>query len=243
MSTFKVKDLLVDLPSESEQPEEYIGCLSNTRMCIQVTLPDCFNNTGGVGCAGDTLPEGCQLAITQPRCINGTIEPECINDTVVPEGCQQVTMPDCFNDTIKPECINDTVVPQGCQQVTLPDCGAQTGLGSPATGDCSDDCGTNAHPPSRGPDCCGGGNTCEVNTDSQRFNPITAQLDRMQMEDLARLKRQMRFMIDEIEKREQNFEPQSTEEIDQLEEKMEAGLEELQRMREELEGESGSREE
>jgi uncharacterized coiled-coil protein SlyX len=65
----------------------------------------------------------------------------------------------------------------------------------------------------------------------------------MQMQDLARLKRQMRFMIDEIEKREENFEPQSTEEIDQLEEKMEAGLEELQRMRKELEGEPGAKEE
>jgi uncharacterized coiled-coil protein SlyX len=64
----------------------------------------------------------------------------------------------------------------------------------------------------------------------------------MRMEDLARLKRQMRFLIDEIEKREKNFEPQSTEEIDQLEEKMEAGLEELQRMRDELEGEAGSTE-
>jgi hypothetical protein len=82
-----------------------------------------------------------------------------------------------------------------------------------------------------------------VNTDSQRFNPITDQLDRMQMQDLARLKRQMQFMIGEIEKREKNFEPQSTEEIDQLEEKMEAGLEELQRMREELEGGPGSSEE
>jgi len=63
------------------------------------------------------------------------------------------------------------------------------------------------------------------------------------MQDLARLKRQMQFMIGEIEKREKNVEPQSTEEIDQLEEKMEAGLEELQRMREELEGGPGSSEE
>jgi hypothetical protein len=243
MSTFKVKDLLVDIPSESvQQEEEYIGCLANTRMCIQVTLPRCVNHTGGIGCVGDTLPEGCRLAVTQPRCINDTLEPECINDTVVPEGCQQVTLPRCFNDTVQPECINDTVVPEGCRQVTLPDCGPQTGVGSASTGDCSDDCGTNAHPPSKGPGCCGGGNTCEVNTDSQRYNPITSQLDQMRMEDLARLKRQMRFLIDEIEKREKNFEPQSTEEIDQLEEKMEAGLEELQRMRDELEGEAGSTE-
>jgi hypothetical protein len=241
MSTFKVKDLLVDLPSESvQEEEEYIGCLANTRMCVQVTLPDCLHDTRGVGCVDDTLPGGCRLAVTEPRCINDTLEPECINDTVIPEGCQQVTMPDCFNDTIQPECINDTVVPEGCQQVTLPDCGVQTGVGGAATGeDCTPDCGTNY-----GPNCCDAGCTSTGGTYACRnYNPITDQLDRMRMEDLARLKKQMQFMIDEIEKREQNFEPQSTEEIDQLEEKMKAGLEELQRKREELEGESGARDE
>lgn len=245
MKRFKLRELIVKMPVD---PKDEIPPDAKRPICNQVTLLECANGVTRVDCLGATISPECRQ-VTYPNCANQVTRVDC-GVTAACHGvtvCQQVTLLECGGST-RIVCDGRTIEP-ACRQVTLVECGsthfAPQGPGSHYGGCKTQNCPPDPEPdPPPPPDPCGGDSKHHTQACSQhcpdpedaRLFVRTYEIDRMPLEDLSQLKRQLGEMMARAELAEARFEPQEAEDLDMLEKQLEAGLEEIRARKKGLKG-------
>ncbi|MBZ4021507.1 hypothetical protein CKO11_03425 [Rhodobacter sp. TJ_12] len=235
MKRFKIKELIVKLPTEGfDKTGEFDG-----KICKQVTLLECPGGATRVdpGPITDGPVDPCQQ-VTLLNCANQATRIQC-ELTQVREPCQQVTLIDCANGVTKQTCDGRTMIVD-CQQVTYPNCNASD-VGVFGTfygprcgcGGCSPIPCTKTEPTTL--------ETCPVtgnaNDDAALF-VVTREIDRMPLESLSVLKSQLSDVLRRTEEAEKKYTPSTPQELDAAEAQLKEALAEVEKLRAEMKNKS-----